>query len=46
MHLLLIVMCPETRGLDHHTDLTDPQIIIPNAARVLFCNRAAMVVEK
>lgn len=46
MHLLLVVACPKTWGLDRHADLTDPHVIIPNTARVPFHNRAAIVADK
>ena len=39
-------MHPKTRGLDCHTDLTDPHTTTTNAAKIPPCNRATMVVDR
>ena len=43
MRLLPAVLHPKTWGLDHRTDLTDPDAIILDVAKVLPYNRATMV---
>ena len=43
MHLLHVATHLETRGLDHHIDLTDPHATIPDTAKVPPHNWATMV---
>ena len=43
MRLLRVATHLETRGLDHHIDLTNPHATIPNATKVPPHNRTTMV---
>ena len=46
MHLPHTAMYPETWGLDHRTNLTDPHAMTMDAAKILPCNWATMVADR
>jgi hypothetical protein len=42
-HLLPAAACPETQGLNHRTDLTDPHTVIQNAIEFLPYSQVTLV---